>query len=57
MELKKCTKCKHYIIHENDSVMCYYYDDMPMARTLLRAKKRIEDFVLDCPIEPKTVLH
>lgn len=57
MYLKECKKCKHYIVHENYSVMCFYYEDLPMARTLLPKNKGVDGFIIDCPIEPKIVKH
>lgn len=54
MKLKDCKRCINYHSHSKDGVMCFYYEDEVMERTLLI------DFIIDCPrvqYIDKTVYH
>ena len=56
MKLTTCTHCKHHMTHTDDTVICFYYDDEVIERTL-RSNSRKEKIISDCPLNPKISLH
>lgn len=57
MKLFNCKRCTHHIDKTQIGIICAYYSDDIVERTLINYNDDIHSFILDCPISSKIVRH
>ncbi len=56
MKLTNCTRCKNYLLHTGEIVMCMHTEDRVIER-MLGNNLRKEEIVRGCPLDPPVVKH